>query len=137
MNAYILSNPQTWQPCNEKKVIDQAKKKVEAQWDWFQIAVQCLEEVRHPLLENIDSKKLLHIIGIFMWEVEFIPGNTFSWIEKDDDLVETIRMTKVSYEKPFKLAWDAYNWNFESTKAKREKEMQDVCKYHESKTIRG
>jgi hypothetical protein len=33
----------------------------------------------------------------------FIPCTTFSWIEKDDDLVETIRVSKAGYAKPFKL----------------------------------
>jgi hypothetical protein len=46
-------------------------------------------------------------------------------------------MSIVGYAKPFKLAWDARNWNSESTKGKRKKEMQAVCKYHESEKIHG
>jgi hypothetical protein len=38
-----------------------------------------------------------------MWEVGFILHNAFSQIEKDDDLIETILMSKVGYAKLFKL----------------------------------
>jgi hypothetical protein len=44
-----------------------------------------------------------------MWGVGFIPCNAFSQIKKDDDLDETIQMSKVGYTMPFKLAWDAHN----------------------------
>jgi hypothetical protein len=39
MNAQILSNLQAWQIRNENKVVDQMKKKIEAEWDWLQIKV--------------------------------------------------------------------------------------------------
>jgi hypothetical protein len=63
-----------------------------------------------------------------MWGVGFIPHNAFSWIEKDDHLDKTIQMSKVGYAKLFRLEWDAHNWNFKSTKGKKEKEMQTICK---------
>jgi hypothetical protein len=37
MNAQILNNLQAWQICNENKIVDQMKKKFEAEWDWLQI----------------------------------------------------------------------------------------------------
>ncbi len=43
--------------------------------------------------------------------VEFIPRNVFSRIEKDDDLVKTIEVSKVGYAKPFRFTWYAHNWN--------------------------
>jgi hypothetical protein len=67
----------------------------------------------------------------------FISHNTFSWIEKDDDLFKEISVSKVHYTKPFKFAWDARNWNLESTKSNQEKKMQAMCKYHEFKMIHG
>jgi len=69
------------------------------------------------LLMRFISCKLIGIIDILMWGVGFIPRNVFSWIEKDDDLAKTISisMNKVGYAKPLKLAWDAHNWNLEST----------------------
>jgi hypothetical protein len=67
----------------------------------------------------------------------FIPCTTFSWIEKDDDLVETIRVSKAGYAKPFKLTWDAHNWNFKSMTSNWKQEMQSMSKYLESKMIHG
>jgi hypothetical protein len=46
-------------------------------------------------------------------------------------------MNKVDYAKPLRLAWDAQNWNSKSTKNKKKKKMQVVCKYYESKMIHG
>jgi hypothetical protein len=40
-----LSNLQAWQTCNEKKIIDEMKKKGETKWAWLQIETQCFEEV--------------------------------------------------------------------------------------------
>jgi hypothetical protein len=71
------------------------------------------------------------MIGIPMWGVGFIPHNKFSQIEKYNDFTKIIWVNKVGYTKPMKFMWDAYNWNFESTRGHREKEMQIVCKYHE------
>jgi hypothetical protein len=88
-------------------------------------------------IDKVVFDKFLGIMSIPKWSVGFILYNALSWIEKDDDLAEIIWMSKVGYANPFKLAWDAWNWNLESTKGKREKEMQAMCKYHESKMIHG
>jgi hypothetical protein len=72
-----------------------------------------------------------------MWGMECIPHSAFSQIEKDDDLIEMIRVSKFGYAKPFRLAWNAYNKNSKSTKGKKEKEMQVMCKYYELKMIHG
>jgi hypothetical protein len=60
-----------------------------------------------------------------MWEVGFILCNAFSQIEKDDDIVETIILSKVDYTKFLKLTWDACKWNSKFTNIKKEKEM--IC----------
>jgi hypothetical protein len=80
------------------------KKKVEVEWD--QLEVQGLEKVHRPLLVKLTFDKLSSIISITKWDVGFIPHSAFSWITKDDDLVEIIQMSKVGYAKPFRLAWD-------------------------------
>jgi hypothetical protein len=72
-----------------------------------------------------------------MWEAGFILCNSFSQIEKDDDLVETILVSEVAYTSFFKLTWDAWNWNSKFTNSKEKKEMQAMCKYHELEMIRG
>jgi hypothetical protein len=67
-------------------------------------------------LVRLAFNKLLHIIGIPMWGVGFIPHNTFSRIEKDNDLVKIIWESRVGYSKLLNLAHDTCNWNFESIK---------------------
>jgi hypothetical protein len=53
----------------------------------------------------------------------------------DDDLAKIMWANKIIYAKPFRLAWDVHNCDSKSTKSKRKKEMQTMCKYHESKMI--
>jgi hypothetical protein len=45
------------------------------------------------------------------------PCNAFSWIQKNDDVGETIQVNMVGYAKAFKFMWDAHNQNFVSTKS--------------------
>jgi len=132
-----LNNSQAKQTRNDKKAVIWTKKKTKAEWDRLQLEAQGLEEVRQPLLVRFASDKLLSIINIPKWGVGFIPCSAFSRIEKDDDLADIIWMGKVGYVKPLRLAWDAWNWNSKSTKGKREKEMQVMCKYHESDMKHG
>jgi len=137
MNLQILNNSQAQQTWNEKKVIDQAKKKAKVIWDWLQLEAQGLEKVYQPLLVRFASNKLLSIINIPKQGVGFILRSAFSRIEKDDDLANIIQMNIIRYAKPLRFAWGVWNWNSKSTKGKRKKEMQTVCKYHESKIIHG
>jgi hypothetical protein len=55
--------------------------------------------------------------------------------EKDENLVETIRASRVAYAKPLKLAWGAQNWTLESNKHNQVKEMDVISKYHNSEII--
>jgi hypothetical protein len=68
------------------------------------------------LLVCLASKILLGIIGILAWEVVFIPQNAWARVEKDENLVEIIRASKVAYAKPLKIAWGARNWTLASNK---------------------
>jgi hypothetical protein len=52
---------------------------------------------------------LLGISDIIAWGVGFVPQNAWTRLEKDDNLVEVIRTSKMSYAKALKIAWDALN----------------------------
>jgi hypothetical protein len=41
--------------------------------------------------------------------VGFIPQSAWAHLEKDENLVETIQISKVTYGKPLKVAWGAQN----------------------------
>jgi hypothetical protein len=79
----------------------------------------------------------LGIIGIPAWGVGFIPQSAWAHIEKDENLVETIRANKITYAKPLKVAWGIWNWTLESNKHNRVKEMDTISKYHDFEIIHG
>jgi len=137
MNARILSNPHGRQKQSEKKALDRAKKKAKLEWDELQAQAQQMEQVKRPLLVRLAFEILLGIIGIPTWGVGFIPQSAWACLEKDENLVETIRASRVAYAKPLKLAWGAWNWTLESNKCNRVKEMDAISKYHDSKIIHG
>jgi hypothetical protein len=58
-------------------------------------------------------------------------------LEKDDNLVEVIRTSKVAYAKPLKVAWGIQDWTSESNKHNQTKEMDAISKYHDFKIIHG
>jgi len=109
MNARILSNPHTRQKRNEKKALDRMKKKAKLEWDEFQAQVQQMEQVKRPLLVCLAFEILLGIIGIPTWGVGFIPQSAWAHLEKDENLIEIIRASRVAYAKPLKLAWGVRN----------------------------
>jgi hypothetical protein len=137
MNARILSNPHARQKWNEKKALDRVKKKAKLEWDELQAQAQQMEQVKRPLLVCLASEILLGIIGIPTWGVGFIPQSAWAHFEKDENLVETIRASRVAYAKPLKLAWGARNWTLESNKRNQIKEMDAISKYHDSEIIHG
>jgi hypothetical protein len=94
-----------------------------------------MEQVKRPLLVRLTSEILLSIIGIPTWGVGFIPQSAWACLEKDKNLVETIWASRVAYAKLLKLAWGAQNWTLESNKHNRVKEMDAICKYHNSEII--
>jgi hypothetical protein len=137
MNARILSNPHARQKWNEKKALDRVKKKAKLEWDELQAQAQQMEQVKRPLLVCLASEILLGIIGIPTWGVGFIPQSAWAHFEKDENLVETIRASRVAYAKPLKLAWGVRNWTLESNKRNQIKEMDAISKYHDSEIIHG
>jgi hypothetical protein len=137
MNARILSNPHVRQKRNEKKVLDRVKKKAKLEWDELQAQVQQMEQVKRLLLVPLASEILFGIIGIPTWGVGFIPQSAWARFEKDKNLVEIIRASRVAYAKPLKLAWGAWNWTLESNKRNQVKKMDAISKYHNSEIIHG
>jgi len=80
---------------------------------------------------------LLCIIGILAWGVGFIPQSAWLHLEKDENLVEAIRTSKLAYVKPLKVAWGIWHWTLESNKCNQSKEMDAISKYHNFKIIHG
>jgi hypothetical protein len=74
-----------------------------------------MEQVKRPLLVHLAFDILFGIIGIPAWGVGFIPQNAWAHLEKEENLVETIRASKVVYAKPLKVAWGVH-WTLESNK---------------------
>jgi len=72
-------------------------------WDELQTQAQQMEHVKQPLLIHLTSKMLLGIIGILAWGVGFIPQNTWVCLEKDENLVETIQTSIITYAKLLKV----------------------------------
>jgi hypothetical protein len=58
-------------------------------------------------------------------------------LEKDENLVETIRTNIITYAKPLKVAWSVRNLTLESNKHNQAKEMDAISKYHDSKINYG
>jgi hypothetical protein len=96
-----------------------------------------MEQIKWPLLVRLASEILLGIIGIPTWGVGFIPQSAWARLEKDKNLVETIRASRITYAKPLKLAWGVRNWTLESNKRNQIKEMDAISKYHDSEIIHG
>ncbi len=66
-----------------------------------------------------------------------MPRNVTSWMEKDEDLQGMIRSTRCVYARQLKTAWDVKNWDRESSKTNRTKQLEDVLDFHESQMIHG
>jgi hypothetical protein len=47
---------------------------------------------------------LLGIIGMLTWGLGFIPQSAWVHFEKDENLVETIQASIITYAKPLKIA---------------------------------
>jgi hypothetical protein len=66
-----------------------------------------------------------------------VPRDATSWMEKDEDLQGMIRSTRYVYARQLKTAWDVQNWDRESSKTSRTKQLADVLDFHESTMIHG
>ncbi len=60
-----------------------------------------------------------------------------SRMEKDENLQGMIRSTCYVYARQLKTAWDVKNWDRESSKTSRTKQLANVLDFHESRMIHG
>jgi hypothetical protein len=109
MNARILINPHARQKWNEKKAFDRVKKKTKLEWDKLQTQVQQMEQVKLPLLVHLASEFFVGHHWDSNMGVGFIPQSAWARLEKDENLVESIQVSKVAYAKPLKVAWGIRN----------------------------
>jgi hypothetical protein len=77
------------------------------------------------------------MLGLNAWGVGNVPRDATSWMDKDEDLQEMIRSTYCVYARRLKMAWDVKNWDRESNKVSRTKQLIVVLDFHESRMIHG
>ncbi len=77
------------------------------------------------------------MLGLNVWGVGSVPRDAISRMGKDEDLQGMIRSTHCVYARQLKMAWDVKNWDRESSKTSRTKQLADVLNFHESKMIHG
>ncbi len=66
-----------------------------------------------------------------------VPRDATSWMEKDENLQGMIQSTHCVYARQLKTTWDVKNWDRESNKTSRTKQLVDVLDFHESRMIHG
>jgi hypothetical protein len=69
------------------------------------------------------------------WGVGFIPQSAWTWLEKDENLVEAIWTSGIACAKPLKITWGVHNWTSNSNKCNRTKKMEATSKYHDFEII--
>ncbi len=77
------------------------------------------------------------MLGLNAWGVGSVPRDATSRMENDEDLQRMIRFTRCVYARQLKIAWDVKNWDRESSKISRTKQLAEVLDFHESRMIHG
>jgi hypothetical protein len=77
------------------------------------------------------------VLGLNAWGVGSVVRNVISRMENNENLQRTIRSTRCVYARQLKMAWDVKNWDQESSKTSRTKQLADVLDFHESRMIHG
>jgi hypothetical protein len=77
------------------------------------------------------------VLGLNAWGVGNVAQDAIVRMEKDNDLQGMIRSTHCAYAQQLKTAWDVKNWERESSKTSRTKQLSDVLGFHESRMIHG
>jgi hypothetical protein len=88
-------------------------------------------------LVRLASEQLLKVLGLNAWGVGSVAWDATSQMEKDEDLQGMIRSTRCVYTRQLKTTWDVKNWDRESSKTSRTKQLADVLDLHESIMIHG
>jgi hypothetical protein len=99
-------------------------------------AKQCPAFPKRALVK-LASEQLLKVLGFNAWALGSVPQDAASRMEKDEDLQRMIRSTRCVYARQLKTAWDVKNWDRESSKTSRTKQLADVLDFHESRMIHG
>ncbi len=137
MNACILRNAMAVQGWNDQKVAHRARAKAQREWkNLVAVAKQC-PPFPKPALVKLASKQLLKVLGLNVSGVGSVPRDVASRMEKDEDLQGMIRSTRCVYARQLKTTWDVKNWDQESSKTSRTKQLADVLDFHESIMIHG
>ncbi len=82
-------------------------------------------------------EQLLKVLGLNAWGVGSVARDATSRMEKDEDLQGMIQFTYCVYARQLKMAWDVKNWDRESSKISRTKQLVGVLDFHESRMIHG
>jgi hypothetical protein len=137
MNARILGNAMAVQRRNDQKVASCARAKAEREWNHLvAVAKQC-PPLPKPALGRLALEQLLKVLGLNAWGVSSVARNATSRMEKDEDLQRMIRSTRCVYARQLKTTWDVKNWDRESSKTSRTKQLADVLDFHASRMIHG
>jgi hypothetical protein len=106
---------------NDQKVASHAHAKAEREWNHLvTLAKQCPPLPKPPLV-RFASEQLLKVLGFNAWGMGSVAQDAIVQMEKDDDLQGIIRSTRCAYAGQLKTAWDAKNWERESSKTSRTK----------------
>jgi hypothetical protein len=137
MNARILRNAMAVQRRNDRKIANRVRAKAKREWNHLVgVAKQC-PPFPKPALVKLALEQLLKVLGLNAWGVGSVLRDATSRMEKDEDLQGMIRSTRCVYARQLKMAWDVKNWNRESNKTNRTKQLGDVLDFHESRMIHG
>jgi len=77
------------------------------------------------------------VLGLNAWGVGSVPRDATSRMENDEDLQGMIRFTRCVYARELKTTWDVKNWDRESSKISRTKQLAKVLDFHESRMNHG
>ncbi len=137
MNARILGNAMVVQRRNDQKVASCARAKAKREWNHLVTLAKQGPPLPKPPLVKFASEQLLKVLGLNAWGVGSVVRDAIIRMEKDDDLHGMIRSTPYAYARQLKTAWDVKNWERESSKTSRTKQLSDVLDFHESRMIHG
>jgi hypothetical protein len=137
MNARILGNAMAVQRRNDQKVVSRARAKAKREWNHLvAVAKQC-PPLPKPALVRLTSEQLLKVLGLNAWGVGSVARDAISRMKKDEDLQGMIQSTHCVYARQFKTTWDVKNWDRESGKISRTKQLAFVLDFHVSRMIHG
>jgi hypothetical protein len=77
---------------------------------------------------QINFGAIVEGVGLNVWGVGSVFRNVTSRMEKDENLQGMIRFTCCVYAGQLKTTWDVKNWDQESSKTSRTKQLVDVSR---------